>query len=70
MGLWIIRKEHYLNLKGRKQQEAGENYIIRCWTIKSRNTTWEWCVACIGEMRNAYKILVGKPEGKKPYMGA
>jgi len=23
-------------------------------------------VACMGEMRNAYKILVGKPEGKRP----
>jgi hypothetical protein len=23
-------------------------------------------VALIGEMRNAYKILVGKPEGKRP----
>jgi len=23
-------------------------------------------VARIGDMRNAYKILVGKPEGKKP----
>jgi len=23
-------------------------------------------VADMGEMRNAYKILVGKPEGKKP----
>jgi hypothetical protein len=22
-------------------------------------------VACMGEMRNAYKILVGKPEGKR-----
>jgi len=24
------------------------------------------CVARMGEMRNAYKILVGKPEGKRP----
>jgi hypothetical protein len=23
-------------------------------------------VACMGEMRNAYNILVGKPEGKRP----
>jgi hypothetical protein len=26
----------------------------------------EGYVACMGEMRNAYKILVGRPEGKKP----
>jgi hypothetical protein len=23
-------------------------------------------VACIGEMKNTYKILVGKPEGRRP----
>jgi hypothetical protein len=22
---------------------------------------------CIGELRNVYKILVGKPEGKRPF---
>jgi hypothetical protein len=27
---------------------------------------WAWHVAHIGEIRNAYKILLGKPEGKKP----
>jgi hypothetical protein len=27
---------------------------------------WGWHVACLGEMRNACKILVGKPEGKTP----
>jgi len=26
---------------------------------------WVGQVACMGEMRNAYKILVGKPEGKR-----
>jgi hypothetical protein len=34
-------------------------YIIR--VIKSRRMGY---VACIGEMRNAYKFLFGKPEGK------
>jgi hypothetical protein len=27
---------------------------------------WVGHAARIGEMRNAYKILVGKPEGKEP----
>jgi hypothetical protein len=27
---------------------------------------WEGHVACIGEMRNMYKILVGNLEGKRP----
>jgi hypothetical protein len=38
--------------------------IIRM--IKSRRMVWEGYVECMGEMRNAYKILVGKPEGKRP----
>jgi len=29
-------------------------------------TTWGEHVARMGEMRNAYKILVGKLEGKRP----
>jgi len=34
--------------------------------IKSRRMRWTRHVAHMGEMRNAYKILVGKPEGKRP----
>jgi hypothetical protein len=33
--------------------------------IKSRRMRWVGHVACMGEMRNAYEILVGKPEGKR-----
>jgi hypothetical protein len=33
--------------------------------IKSRRMRWAWYVAQIGEKRNACRILVGKPEGKK-----
>jgi hypothetical protein len=32
--------------------------------IKSR-MRWVGQVACMGEMRDAYKVLVGKPVGKK-----
>jgi hypothetical protein len=35
--------------------------------IKSRRMRWVCHVARIGEMKNAYKILVGKPEGKRPF---
>jgi hypothetical protein len=28
---------------------------------------WAGHVAHMGEKRNAYRILVGKPEGKRPY---
>jgi len=34
--------------------------------IKSRRIKWASRVARIGEMRNVYKILVGKTEGKRP----
>jgi hypothetical protein len=34
--------------------------------IKSRRIGWAGHVAHKGAMRNAYKILVGKPEGKTP----
>jgi hypothetical protein len=38
--------------------------IIRM--IKSRRMRWAVHVAPMGEKRNAYRILLGKPEGKKP----
>jgi hypothetical protein len=38
--------------------------IIRM--IKSRRMRWAGHVARMGEPRNAYRILVGKPEGKRP----
>jgi hypothetical protein len=38
--------------------------IIRL--IKSRRMWLVGHVACLGEMRNAFIILVGKPEGKRP----
>jgi hypothetical protein len=34
--------------------------------IKSRRMRWAGHVARMGEARNAYRILVGKPEGKRP----
>jgi hypothetical protein len=33
--------------------------------IKSRRMRWAGHVSQIREMRNAYRILMGKPEGKK-----
>jgi trehalose utilization protein len=38
--------------------------IIRM--IKSRRMRWAGNAARMGEKRNAYKILVGKPEEKRP----
>jgi hypothetical protein len=38
--------------------------IIRI--IKSRRMRWPGHVARMGEKRNMYRLLVGKPEGKRP----
>jgi hypothetical protein len=39
-------------------------YIIR--VIKSRRMRWAGHVACMGEGRGVYSVLVGRPEGKTP----
>jgi len=53
----------------RLQNEEFHNFyaspnIIK--VIKSR-MSWVEHVACVGEMKNACKILVRKSEGKKPF---
>jgi len=34
--------------------------------VKSRRMRWEGHVVRMGERRSAYRVLVGKPEGKRP----
>ena len=36
------------------------------WVIKSRRVRWVWQVVHMGERRGIYRVLVGKPEGKRP----
>ena len=38
--------------------------IVR--VLKSRRMRWAGHVACMGENRGVYRVLVGKPEGKRP----
>jgi transposase len=38
--------------------------IVR--VIKSRRMRWVGHVACMGEGRGVYTVLVGRPEGKRP----
>jgi hypothetical protein len=49
-------------------EELGDLYsspsLIRI--MKSRRMRWADHVARMGEKRNAYRLLVGKPEGKRP----
>jgi hypothetical protein len=54
---WKLHNEELHNL-------YSSPNIIRI--IKSRTMKWTGYIARIGEKRNAYRILVGKPEGKKP----
>jgi len=39
--------------------------IVR--VIKSRVMRWAGHVACMGERRGAHRVLVGKPEGNRPF---
>jgi hypothetical protein len=52
-----------LHNKGLHNTDASQN-IIR--VIKSTRKRWAAHVARMGEMRNAYSILVGKAAGKRP----
>ena len=36
------------------------------WVSKSRRMRWAGHVECKGERRAVYRVLVGKPEGKRP----
>jgi hypothetical protein len=56
--------------------DNGENCIMMNFTacilhltfrmIKSRRMRWAGHVACMGEGRGVYRVLVGRPEGKRP----
>jgi hypothetical protein len=58
MGEW--RKLHNEELRDLYSSSS----IIRI--IKSSRIRWAWHVSRVGEKRNAYRLLVRKPEGKRP----
>jgi hypothetical protein len=35
--------------------------------VKSRRMRWMGHVACMGEGRGVHRVLLGKPEGKRPF---
>jgi hypothetical protein len=53
---------------GLHNEELNDLYcspnIVR--VIKSRRMRWAGHVAHVGEEKGAYRVLVGKPEGKRP----
>jgi hypothetical protein len=68
-------EREYLDLKGR-WMGCGENCIMMNFSlysspnivrvIKSRRLRWVEHVAHMGEGRGVYRVLVGKPKGKRP----
>jgi hypothetical protein len=54
----------------RKQQNEELNDLYCSpnivWVIKSRRLRWAGHVARMGEGRDSYRVLVGKPEGTRP----
>jgi hypothetical protein len=67
-----------LTLREERRLRACENRVLRRifgpkrdeitreWVIKSRRMRWERHVACMGDMRGVFRILVGKTDGKRP----
>jgi len=51
-----------------RNEELNDLYsspnIVR--VIKPRRMRWAGKVACVEEKRGVYRVLVGKPEGKRP----
>jgi hypothetical protein len=51
---------------------AFENRVLKRifepteWVIKLRTKRWVGYVACMGDRKGIYRVLVGKPEGKRP----
>ena len=53
--------------KWRKLHNEGLNDLYSAPNIvQSRRMRWAGHVACMGERRDVYRVLVGKPEGRRP----
>ena len=64
-----------MGLRKTKLQENGESYIMLSYmhyspniirSLKSRRLRWAEHVARMEQSKTAYRILGGKPEGKRP----
>ena len=56
----MLRKLH--------NEELSDLYSLPniVWVVKSRRMRWAGRVARMGEGRGVHRVLVGKPEGKRP----
>jgi hypothetical protein len=55
-----------LDIRPPKRSNGGASLIVVIVYEQSRRMRWVGHVACMEEMRNAYKIVNGKSEGKRP----
>ena len=66
--MWAERNEVTGGWRKLHNEEVNDLYcspsIVR--VIKSRRIRWAGHVARMGERRGVYRVLVGKPEGKRP----
>ena len=60
----IIHITHAYRLHNEKLNHQYSSHNI-VWVIKSRRLRWAGHVAHMGERRGVYRVLVGKPEGKR-----
>jgi hypothetical protein len=51
---------------GEKYQSKESSWFQSQWVIKARRMRWAGHVACMGEVRGAYNILVGRPDRRRP----
>jgi hypothetical protein len=59
------RKRGFTNLNSEETHNLRSSPNIITMT-KSRRMKWTRHVACMGTNRNAYRVLAGKLEGKRP----
>ena len=70
--VWVIFKPKRDEVTGewRKRHNVELNYLYLSTNFvqlkKSRRMRWAGHVACMGERRGVYRVLVGKPEGQRP----
>jgi hypothetical protein len=65
----LKRDEVIVEWSGLHDKELYDLYIppFIIWVIKSRILIWAGHVACVEGRRGAYRVLVGKSEGRRPH---
>jgi hypothetical protein len=63
----VTRGWKQINNKQLHNFYSSPNIFIMIMMMKSSGMIWTRHAARTGEMRNEYRILIGKPEGKRPF---